>query len=105
MPTRHQQVRSRRASLPISASRPPLRKLTRLKDLASMRSLLDKSTYQADYTKLQQEISTALAEKQATRATPEAVQNLILHADDIRKIYATMDASINTISGRARSRA
>lgn len=65
-------------------------KLTRLKDLY-VDGFIDKPTYQADYAKLQQEISAALAEKQATRATPEAVQNLILHADDIRKIYATMD--------------
>lgn len=65
-------------------------KLTRLKDLY-VDGFIDKPTYQTDYAKLQQEISTALAEKQATRTPPEAVQNLILHANDIRKIYATMD--------------
>lgn len=65
-------------------------KLTRLKDLY-VDGFIDKPTYEADHAKLQQEISSALAEKQAIHITPAAVRDLILKADDFRTIYAAMD--------------
>lgn len=65
-------------------------KLTRLKDLY-VDGFIDKPTYEADHAKLQQEISSALAEKQAVHITPAAVRDLILKADDFRAIYAAMD--------------
>lgn len=65
-------------------------KLNRLKDLY-VDGFIDKPTFEADHTKLQQEVSAALAEKQAIHVTPAAVRDLILKADDFRTIYAAMD--------------
>lgn len=67
------------------------KKLDRLKDLY-VDSFISKDAYVSDYTKLQQELSSALRDQAAEHVTPPAVGKLMdTDIDDFRQIYAGMD--------------